>query len=369
LYVTQLPRYDLLTWDSMKSGIDFQPRYQRKNNLWSKEVKQLFINTILNEYDFPKIYLADFSSGISNLNESKKLFAVIDGKQRLSTIFDFFENNLVLDDTPIYTKGDYITLKGLRFSDLRKDYPLIAKRLEDYVPTVMGVVTDREADIYEMFIRLNLNVSISGPEKRNAMPGPIPPHIRQIAVHPFFKEKISFNTDRSQELSTACQFMMIEHYHSFVNIKKKDLDNFVKRGVGYDSSLFESTVSRVIYNLELMCEIFVHTYDKSNLPVGDPLLSSTTQMPLYYMLCKEFARRLSPLTIRSFIEFFEKIRLSERKMANSRAAGQIPLPGLTQANLDQDLIRYNSLIRSPDDKKSLEEMYGIMLNKLNTYKK
>lgn len=361
LLVKQLTGSSLSRWFALKDRIDFEPRYQRKNNLWSPAVQRLFINTILNEYDFPKIYLADFSSGISELNENRKLFAVIDGKQRLSTIFDFFEDALQLDDTPVYIHDEPISLKGKRFSDLRREFPMLARRVDEYMPTIMGVITDREGDIYEMFIRLNLNVSISGPEKRNAMPGPVPGFIRRVAVHPFFKEKISYSTERGQDLSTACQFMMIEQNGTFVNIKKKDLDIYVKRGEKVPPEALELIVERVEANLNKMRSVFVHTLEKGGKFKGDPLLKSTTQLPLYYRLCKEYFEPAAPKEIRTFIEQFEKARSNERKNADYRAKGQQVIEGLH--TIDEKLLRYNALIRSPDDRTSLDEMYSILRDK------
>ena len=72
----------------MKKRIDNQPSYQRQSELWNLEKKQLLIDSILNGYDIPKIYLHKF-------NKPKKIrgiemqYAIIDGRQRLETIWGF----------------------------------------------------------------------------------------------------------------------------------------------------------------------------------------------------------------------------------------------------------------------------------------
>jgi hypothetical protein len=44
----------------------------------------------------PKVYLADFTFGRTALNFRNQQYAVIDGKQRLLSIFSFFDGKLLL---------------------------------------------------------------------------------------------------------------------------------------------------------------------------------------------------------------------------------------------------------------------------------
>src|SRR6266436_2674448 len=171
---------NLLEWHKDRALLDMNPSYQRRANLWGLKNKQLLINSVLNNYDIPKIYVADFTYSQSGLNEDRKPYAVIDGKQRLTTIFDFFDNRLRLDSTPVFVKNQTVQLKGLHYSDLKERYALLAQRVERFTPTVMSVISDGLDEIQELFIRLNLNVSISGAERRNALPGPLPKLIRQL---------------------------------------------------------------------------------------------------------------------------------------------------------------------------------------------
>lgn len=39
--------------------INTNPKYQREAGIWSKEKKQLFIDSLLNGFDVPKIYFHD----------------------------------------------------------------------------------------------------------------------------------------------------------------------------------------------------------------------------------------------------------------------------------------------------------------------
>src|SRR5882672_4433010 len=91
-----MPPRTLSWWRDEKDDIDLEPVYQRKGHIWSDIQKQYLIDSILNGFDVPKIYVADFTFLNSNLNQSKKKYAVIDGKQRLLAIYGFFDGQLTL---------------------------------------------------------------------------------------------------------------------------------------------------------------------------------------------------------------------------------------------------------------------------------
>ena len=78
-------------WRTQRSKIDFDPPYQRRGHLWSKADKAYLIDSILNGFDVPKVYIADFTWGSSALNQKKLPYAIIDGKQRFEAILDFFD--------------------------------------------------------------------------------------------------------------------------------------------------------------------------------------------------------------------------------------------------------------------------------------
>jgi len=76
-----------------KNRIDLEPPYQREGGVWSIEKQQLFIDSLINNFDVPKLYFHD----ISHRNEPF-LWAVIDGKQRLQAIWEFFSDKFALAD-------------------------------------------------------------------------------------------------------------------------------------------------------------------------------------------------------------------------------------------------------------------------------
>src|SRR5262249_27012501 len=75
------------------------PEYQRQPNLWSTDKKQRLMDSILRDIDIPKIYF----------NETKKGdFEVVDGTQRLWSIWEFID-----DELPIEVEGETKTFSKL----------------------------------------------------------------------------------------------------------------------------------------------------------------------------------------------------------------------------------------------------------------
>jgi hypothetical protein len=225
--VIQQPAQTLSTWWHDQKEIDLDPVYQRKGHIWSNKQKQDLIDTILNGFDIPKFYLADFTFLDSDLNRNRKKYAVIDGKQRLITIFDFFDNQFTLSSKfTLYEEPD-LRLQGLSYRDLQTNYPKIARRFENYNLTVMSVITDDEQKINELFLRLNASKPLVGAEIRNAMQGEVPELIRVLVEHPFWV-KTRFNKLRGQDKNSAAKLLLIEHAGTFVDTKKKQLDDLVQ---------------------------------------------------------------------------------------------------------------------------------------------
>ena len=215
-------------WYARRKEIDFSPSYQRQGNIWSDTDKAYLVDSIINSYDVPKIYLADITYQNSPLNQDGKQYAVIDGKQRLQAIVEFFENKISLNKDFVYQADPLLKLAGLRFSDLKKNFPEVAEKFDDFSLDVMSVLTDEESKIQDLFVRLNRSKPLTGAELRNAMQGDAPNLIRRVNEHIFFTTRIKFKTNRGQSSNTAAKLLLIEYREKLVDTKKTNLDKFVK---------------------------------------------------------------------------------------------------------------------------------------------
>jgi hypothetical protein len=75
--VRQFEARTLSWWSDQRDEIDFDPPYQRRGGIWTRRDKAFLIDSILNGFDIPKLYVADFTVGPTTLNTSNKQFAVV----------------------------------------------------------------------------------------------------------------------------------------------------------------------------------------------------------------------------------------------------------------------------------------------------
>lgn len=92
----------------VRAAIDTNPDFQRPP-VWSTAQKQLLMDSILRNYDVPKLYWRQKT-------KQPATYDVVDGQQRLRAIWDFYEGKFTLprDADPI----EGLIAKGLRYSEL-----------------------------------------------------------------------------------------------------------------------------------------------------------------------------------------------------------------------------------------------------------
>jgi hypothetical protein len=334
--VTHFEPKTLRWWNSQRTKIDMIPTYQRHGRLWSITDKAFLIDSILNEYDVPKIYMADFTFGQSQLNKKALPYAIIDGKQRLEAIFDFFAGKLVLDEDFVFQANPTVNLGGLGYTDLQKNHPDIADIFDNYPLSVMRVITDDEDKINELFVRLNRSKPLTGAEIRNAMTGPVPEMIRLLISHDFFKSFIRFSVTRGQDKNAAAKFLIFEYLDKMTETKRRTLDQFTKDAKQAPKDRIELASRRVIDNLDRMSEIF--------LP-NDPLLTSAGILPVYYWFIRQQKNNKNITIIRQFLIDFERKRKENRILVSASLPEKTP---------DSELVEYDSFNRSTNDVSSYE---------------
>src|SRR5665213_1551298 len=254
--ILKLEPKPLIWWVSQRAKIDMKPDFQREGRLWSRADKAFLIDSILNGYDIPKIYMADFTVGIAKLNRKGLPYAIIDGKQRSEAIFDFHSGDLVLDNEFNFQANPKLKLAGLGYSDLTKLYPEVADIFNTWPLSVVHVVTDEQEKIDELFVRLNRSKPLTGAEIRNAMLGPVSDMIRNVARHAFFSENIKFGTKRAGDYNAAAKLVLFEYEDKMTSTKKRDLDTFTNPKK-LDSSRLELSGRRTLDNLDNMQEVFL----------------------------------------------------------------------------------------------------------------
>jgi hypothetical protein len=322
--------HTLSWWRSRRGEIDMDPTYQRRGRLWSLADKAYLIDSILNGYDIPKLYLADFTWGSSALNKRKLPYAIIDGKQRFEAIFDFYDGKVSLNDDFTYLANKKLSLAGLGYKDLIDRYPQVAESFDQYNLMVMAVVASSEDPIDELFVRLNRSKPLTGAEIRNAMRGPAPGIIRRISRHDFFQVCARFQMNRAQDQNAAAKLLLFEYGDDLAETKKTRLDQFVRDASRPPKDRLELAGRKTVDVLDRMEEIFLPR---------DILLSSAGQVPVFYWFVRSRGESDDQF-IREFLVKFERDRRNNRALVESN-----PL----DRKIDRELVEYDQFNRNTND--------------------
>ena len=137
--------------------LSIQPKYQRRRTSWPTNAKTALIDTIMNNFPLPPIYLRDYVN-----DQGKRRKEIIDGQQRISTIVEFYRDEFQLSKN-IYEQN-YI---ALTFSELPNEEKQL---LEDFEVSFISIKGASEADIISIFSRLNsFSLPLNTQEKRNSL--------------------------------------------------------------------------------------------------------------------------------------------------------------------------------------------------------
>ena len=153
-----LPVETLHTW--VKRGkLDLQPEFQR-NFVWNKAKASQLIESLILEIPIPVIYVAE---------DKNKMYEVVDGQQRLTSICSYLDG--------MFPNGDSFTLSGLQvltelngepFNKLSND---IQEKIIGETLRLIVIEQDSDPDVkFEIFKRLNLGaMQLNDQELRNCV--------------------------------------------------------------------------------------------------------------------------------------------------------------------------------------------------------
>lgn len=322
---------------NIQDEIDFNPDYQRKGDVWKQKQKQLLIDSIINGFDIPKFYFHILND--NDINKSKKRYAIIDGKQRLSSIIEFINGEYKLANDFIYFDDASIELRSLTFNDMKLKYPDIAFKVYEYQLDIIYVVTDSKQLIECFFSRLNSGQPLVNSEKRNAKSGYIKSWIENtVNTYDFFTKKIRFSNSRSVYNDILAKFILIELNNEFTNMGKGQLDEL------YDNHKDNNkNIDRAIYDVIIILDIMIDIFEDK-----DKLLGVRSSLPVYYKFIKDVNANDRNL-IRGFLIEFDTNR-KEKGIKDSK------------------IIKYNLYqSKSTEQKVSMQYRYDILIDEFYKY--
>ena len=291
----------------LKSAINPKPQYQR-GDVWSRPKKQLLIDSILNHYDIPKIYLR--STRGAGLYD----YEVADGQQRLRAIWSFVANEYPL----ARPSSANHTWSGKPFKELSvSDQSTILK-----FKLITAVIYDAtNEEIRELFARLQKGERLTPPELRNSVPSVLGDIIRALAeTHPFFTNS-PFPSGRFRHDDLAAHAFAIELCGS-EDLKAQNLAQMYETYSGGVDDAVKAKVNQVLGKLNGMQQ-------------SRPKCIRTKWgfVDLYCLISKNLAQLPSPAELATKYAAFEK-----RRLKYSPDPKQLLRQGSPKA--DQDLYSY-----------------------------
>ncbi|MEJ7668090.1 MAG: DUF262 domain-containing protein [Casimicrobiaceae bacterium] len=131
------------------------PEYQRGGGLWPAAAKSYFIDTILKDFPFPKVYFHERVDKSSN----KPRREIVDGQQRIRTIVEFADGKFSLGRNARELEGEY-------FADLSE---AMQEAFWSYTVSVDVIRNADRNDILQMFRRMNaFTLPLNEAEKRHS---------------------------------------------------------------------------------------------------------------------------------------------------------------------------------------------------------
>jgi hypothetical protein len=230
----------LITPQGIRQRIDPTPDFQRPA-VWSTAQKRLLIDTILREYDVPKMYWR-------KVGDKPDRYDVVDGQQRLRAIWSYVDGEFALSSDADPVNG--LSISGCKYDDLPDDLKI---QFTQYTLDVVVLEDTDEDEVREMFLRLQNGSSLKAQEKRNAMPGKMRNFVRELTEHPFFS-RVQFSNSRFAFDHVAAQLICLELAGEPVNVKDGDLNRMYKEHADFDAN--SKPARSVKRTLDLMAQIF-----------------------------------------------------------------------------------------------------------------
>jgi uncharacterized protein DUF262 len=235
--------------DDFVYRIDLDADYQREK-IWSRKNQEDLLDSIVQNIDIPKIYLARVES-----HESFD-YECIDGKQRMTTLLSFYKPDPPDDDRlRVRVAGDKYTYVGLQ-----SEMPRIAEKIDNFELTFVTYPANLDEEfIREIFRRLQLGVRLNSGELLKTHSGAIRDFVyKEMGKEaPFLKNTRLSDRRFSREFTLAqicINSFSLNENGEFVRARYDDLEDFFKEK--YDLDPKDENLARVRSVLKLMDKDF-----------------------------------------------------------------------------------------------------------------
>jgi len=213
--------------------INLNPEYQR-NYIWDNKKSSLLIESLILNVPIPVVYVSQ------ELDDS---WTVIDGLQRLNSLYRFFQRDFKL--------GGLEILNELNKSDIKTLNPKALRVLKNGLLRIIVISQDSHPEIkYDVFMRLNTGaVKLNDQELRNCLyRGKLNEAVREIAKKESFLNL--FNLEEPHKRMADCELILrflslYSNYNSednTINNYKGRMKNFINNYLIVNSKIDDEKV-------------------------------------------------------------------------------------------------------------------------------
>lgn len=263
-----------------EKGSLVKPKVQR-DLVWIKSQKQLLIDSLLKDYDIPKIYFRKKKDENGN-----GIYEIVDGQQRIYAIVGFFNDEFPLPDYSEPYNGEITANKYCSQLSMDLQVELGQRNLD-----VVDLIDYTDDEMEETFLRLQNGTPLKAPEKRRAIPGNMRDVVEDLSKHSFFVNFCEFTNSHFAYEDVAAKALCMFLQGGPCSISAKSLERMYKTNKDIEKSDSAPSALRRAYNFlekafKLSSNPHLKKYAAVDLPVIASALLNTFDLSNYP---KEFA--------------------------------------------------------------------------------
>ena len=244
-----------------KETLNFDHPIQRQSAQWTNLQQSLLVHSILANYPVPAVYVEKTDSAETD-DKGKAIYkySVLDGKQRMTTVFSFINGEYALnEETPAAEiEGETYTLAGRTFEELDED---VRQELLRFKFSIFAFEDATDDEIEEIFFRLNNSTPLSKPQKARPLMGTENARfINQILTGSFFTEKCNFSKlqlRKSDDMCTLLQSMMLlDHKYNNYEYASISADEVMKYSAAIKGNYSEEQKDLLLEIIDYLDDAF-----------------------------------------------------------------------------------------------------------------
>lgn len=282
---------------SEKGEIDFDLPFQRASGQWRIVEKSLLVHSILIDFPGQSLYFTKETSA----DKKNIVYGVVDGKQRLTSLFEFIDGNYILHgSTPSVIIDDKeIELANKSFADLPDDVKdlILGFRFHIYL-----VEDTTEKELEDIFERLNSGTPLTLIQKARAVMGTeLATWTRAMTCSPFFQNSVPMTlaqARRESELEILLQSMLLldarHQNYDYKGISMREVTKYCKEIRGNYPTEKRDLISKTV------------TFLTEAFPEKTKFLKKTNAVMVFLMADIALENNITPKDFNAFIQYFSE---------------------------------------------------------------